>query len=289
MLSNNSEFCLTPVTDFVFSTGTNGTVMLRVNLPEKSELERLVSTDAMLPYRRQDCLLWVSGGGCYVLNDEWVPLLRRSEDSPSNSGKITICSGRADSASELYEPSRVFRELFEEIVILAADGRLMIPDFGEVTEPSALFWSRQLLVDLLVPLVRLNGIQSEGIMQIPATLDSKVSVDQVEVCCTSQLVSKTACLVHHQPENGEINLLCAVRLDLGEHDLELLRFFDTECAVVSGVETPLRREIYMYHIPTRQFFLYQPGWSHRATPTKVRMTEHAAHLLDRICQTYGNM
>ncbi len=285
-MRDDSGFCLTPVVDFGWS-GAGNTGVLRVNLPEEAKLTMLRSPAELEPFRRPDRLLWVSAGGCYVINGEWIPLVRRSRSSPSNPGRATISSGRADSPRELYEPSLVFRELFEEIVIVAEDGTVIVPDLASDGLHSGEFGLRQLLA-ILDPLLASAGIAPTGFTPVPAEFDGYLALDQVEVFRAGAPVSRTRCMVHHQPDTSEINLLRVVRLDIGDRELESLRFFDTECAASDGLEKPLRRDIYLFHIPSGELVSYLAGWSRRAVPASIPLTDHATRLLGAVCRGHGS-
>lgn len=284
-MHDDSQFCLTPVLDFAWS-GAGNACVLRVNLPAEADLSVLRSPAELEPFRRPDRLLWVSGGGCYILNGEWIPLVRRSRSSPSNPDRVTICSGRADSPRELYEPSGVFRELFEEIVLLDEDGAVIVPDLASDELHSGEFGPRQ-LGEIIAPLLALTGIESTGFIPVPAEFDGDLALDQVEVFRAGEPISRTQCLVHHQPDTGEINLLRVVRLDMGDQDLESLRFFDTECGMSNGARGPLRRDIYLFHIPTGDLFSNSAGWSMRIAPVSVPLTGHASRLLGAIRRVHG--
>ncbi len=258
-----------------------GARFLKVGLPVERDLVLVGSVHELVNFGGRDRLLWVSGGGCYVLNGEWIPLVRRSAASSSNRGKITICSGRADSPAELYNPALIFRELFEEIVVIADDGTVIIPEIVQDPDESDRF-DRERLTSIIEPLMRRNGIPYKGFTSARSSFRHDVAVDHVEVRREGQLVSRTQCLVHQNANTGEVNILRAVDISLGARDLESLRFFDTEFGFIDGAEQPLRRDVYLFHIPTGDLIFTQPGWSRRSKPVNLPMTPHAAHLIDAI-------
>lgn len=279
-----AAFCVTPATDFVFSARGDHQTLLSVNLPDSSALSTIGLPEHLAQFRNQDTLLWLSAGGCYVLNNEWVPLVRRSRQSPTNPGRVTISSGRSDSTQELYEPALVFRELFEEIAILTGEGRLIIPDLQGASESWRSF-TPSWIERHLAPLLRVSGIEVDGMELLPARVAQELARDEVQVWRAGCAMPSISCLIHHVAPEADVNLLAAIDITLGDHSPASLRFVDLETAVNDGVETPLGRDIYLFHVPTRQLFANCPDWWDRKSPVDVELTSHAAHLLERICQT----
>lgn len=64
---------------------------------------------------------WLSGGGSYLINRRYIPVIRRRRDSIVNPLKISIFTGRSDNYKERLSPSLMTRELFEELLLFVGD------------------------------------------------------------------------------------------------------------------------------------------------------------------------
>jgi hypothetical protein len=73
-----------------------------------------------------DAFFWISGGGTFILNGRWLPLVQRSAQARVNPGLYSLFTGRANNRHERARPGELVRELFEEL-LLFSDGRLLVP------------------------------------------------------------------------------------------------------------------------------------------------------------------
>lgn len=70
---------------------------------------------------------YISGGGSYLFDNEWLLVVRRDMRTLINPGKLSLFTGRANGLAEWLQPRLVFRELLEEVSIYDSDRRRLIP------------------------------------------------------------------------------------------------------------------------------------------------------------------
>jgi len=72
-------------------------------------------------------LKFISGGGSYIFDDDWLLVVQRSDRTRINPGKLSLFTGRANSLVEFLNPRLVLRELFEEIWLFDHGGSRIVP------------------------------------------------------------------------------------------------------------------------------------------------------------------
>lgn len=77
-----------------------------------------------LDNRKKGRYFWVSGGGSYLINGRYIPIVRRSNKENVNGGTFSVFSGRSDNMTECLNPRLLLRELFEELLIFNSNGIL---------------------------------------------------------------------------------------------------------------------------------------------------------------------
>ena len=83
---------------------------------------------------------WVSGGGTYLLNDRFLPIVQRAHQQTTNPGKWSLFTGRADTHEERANPELLVRELFEELILLQ-EGVPLLPKTVDYQEIVLRAWS----------------------------------------------------------------------------------------------------------------------------------------------------
>ena len=54
-----------------------------------------------------------SGGGLIIVNNKYIPVIKRSSTAPTNKNKLSTPSGISDSINEIYNPSLLKREILK--------------------------------------------------------------------------------------------------------------------------------------------------------------------------------
>lgn len=255
-----------------FTTGREGSRLV-VALPEEGAVGP-VDRDA--PAGSEDTFLWVAGGGAYVINNRFLPLVRRSADAPTNPNKLTISTGLSSSYEEMKNPLLLMRELFEEVVLMDGLGRLLLPCFRRGDAAYALNGSA---AGAITGAASMSGIPFAGTVTTSAITEHGLLSDTVEVV-TAPAHTVTNALVHIGGAQRMANILYAVHLPEVGSPADLT-FYDTELASRGqGVFEPLRREVYIYDLRTDSVFdaadLKQTGFGPKD------LTAHAGFLVENL-------
>ncbi|MBF0104187.1 MAG: hypothetical protein HQM16_02560 [Deltaproteobacteria bacterium] len=272
-----TPYMLLLITDYSLTAGPDGTKKIVVHVPPKKERHYIQDYASLKANWGSKGLIWVSGGGAYIINHEWVPLVKRSADSPTNPGRLTVSTGRAETDQELEQPCLLIRELFEEIVIFnSRRNSLLIPSFKGTGA-----WSGLDITKIIAGVVKNIHHAFTGLESVDACLKPEYHQDQLIVHVGGDVCSAHRTHCHVNKTNGEVNLLYAVHLDIpcSMDDLVLL---DTECHEQNGRVVPLRREVYLYHLPSRQFYLSANKHGTPCSPETLELTPHAKALLHLI-------
>jgi hypothetical protein len=92
---------------------------------DRADLSRTISNDrALLENISKGSCFWVSGGGTYLINDRYLPLVKRGDSARFNAGKYSLFTGRANTLKEIFNPDLLVRELFEELVLFSGEWTL---------------------------------------------------------------------------------------------------------------------------------------------------------------------
>jgi hypothetical protein len=174
-MSASYETCF--IQDYKMSNNSMGGVTLEVNP---------LNNTASLKVSRRDWsrevlgrgLVWLGGGGAYVINSRYVVMIKRDDFAPSNPGKLTIATGLSDSRTEWSNPNLLMRELFEEVLLVGISGEIVVPivqgleDLARKTIPKLAPSGRETILiqadyaDEPVDMLILNGEKFPGILSI---------------------------------------------------------------------------------------------------------------------------
>ncbi|OVE81650.1 hypothetical protein BVY03_03350 [bacterium K02(2017)] len=274
-MNNNPSFKIIGIKDYNLHKNDDGSLKLTVELPDVSTVTQVNYSDKLKELNKNE-LKWVSGGGCYVINKDWVPLVLRSADSPSNANKLTISSGRSDTQEEWKNPKLVIRELFEEIVLLNNLNQVLVPQLPEDFENLDI---HQTIIDCL----KLAGIEFNGDVRVPTNFIQDLQVDEVVVQSKQKNLSTCKTLLHFDGNSGEVNLIYALSLDVDS--IQNLKFVDTECIEENNRQVALRRPIYLYQISTQKIYLYELDWYKKLNAVDNELTPHANYTLSKLLET----
>jgi len=271
-MTHPDPFCILSLRDYEAEPTAGKGMTYRIHLPVREELKWIHDHESLKKRHANGNILWLSGGGAYVINQEWVPLVQRTFFSPTNPGKLTLSTGRAESLEELLHPQKIIRELFEEIVLFQDNETPLIPDLGEdfCCESSM----RRCL--------ELAHISFRRFQKIPARLDPSLQPDCVEVYDGGTLKSKTRGLIHHDRESGEFNLLFAVHLKIEMALIPSIIFRDTECIPLHGQLSPANRNVFLYHLPTESIYTCGPNKHLKVERETPSITNHALLMLQKL-------
>lgn len=210
----------------------------------------------------ENTLIWIAGGGSYIINNTYLVLVKRSPTAQSNPGKLTIQTGLSDSEEEWKNPSLLKRELFEEVIILDHDSQnFYFPDCDVASEH--------------IIRTTLKGTEFSEYHGVPIESEWLTSIEKDQVIVQSEgenLIAKG--LLHFNENNLNILYCCKINQSL---PLEKINFFDAEFTMVNGKKKFLNREIYFYDLINKRVL----DTSFQAAST-YEFTEHAKYLIETL-------
>ena len=173
---------------------------------------------------------WLSGGGTLLLNDHYLPIVRRSADARINPGKFSLFTGRADNAAERARPALMVRELFEEL-LLFEDETLLVPQLEGFQD----------MVDAAHGAIREAGVLDDGPWRaLPLT---PVPLTTRPVSIRHQGAERQYQLSWTASPSNDINVLF---LFAAECDLARLSARDGEMGAAGKTALRACRDIYLY-------------------------------------------
>jgi hypothetical protein len=217
---------------------------------------------------------WASGGGVYLINKRWIPLIQRSNDSTSNPGKITIASGRSDNIEEILDPRLIIRELFEEIC-LSIDQKILIPIFKK-----NYFFNNLKIRDYILDnnCINQTNLQEIG---INSSLNESLYKDRLRIYLQNSQPKESDVLFHISNNGIEINFMHVVELEI--NTLDHLHLHDTEKINTMYGLKMLKRLICIYDLRDKVMYKLPDGYfGNRENFYDWHLTEHADYLLKKI-------
>jgi hypothetical protein len=177
-----------------------------------------------------DSLIWLGGGGSYLINNRYIVMVRRSITAPTNPGKVTLLTGLSDSKQEWNQPTLLKRELFEEVIFVDSINQKF---FWPQIESDSLSVIKEALKDTPYEHFQGEALKSEWISSLAK---DKVIIDQ----------NVFHGLIHLNGNHFNFLFCCKVEIPLAL--LSTLDFFDSEYEMVAGEKKFLRREVYFYDL-----------------------------------------
>lgn len=174
--------------------------------------------------------IWVSGGGTYLINNQYVLLVKRPETALINPGKYSIFSGRANDKNELIKPALLIRELFEELLLY--DNNYLIYPINEEYQKLI----DQVYIDIIniksnIPIKKIE-IKSYDLLKNNLKINYRDRIAEYLI-------------PYHINKFGEINILFLFSTNL---DIENLFAQDGEIFNLDRKMTQQNREIYLYDL-----------------------------------------
>ena len=207
---------------------------LTVDLSDAMQRPFLYNDEDILASRCKGEYIWASGGGTWLLNDRYLPVVQRARHARVNPGKFSLFTGRADNAEELLHPAMLVRELFEELLIFTGH-HLCIPDCEVFSGIIGQVYTR-LETDLGLDVAAAQPLHLEPLMCAPKMVTVMDHVARWE-----------GVLDCHVNSNGEVNILFVLA---GDVDIDKLQAMDGEYSLLDGKVISQNRSIYLYDLHT---------------------------------------
>lgn len=241
---------------------------LRVDLSGAMLRPFSYNDEDILATRRKGEYIWASGGGTWLLNDRYLPVVQRARHARVNPGKFSLFTGRADNTEELLHPELLVRELFEELVLFSGH-RLYRPVFEGF---------RGIIDQVYTRLEADLGLDIAA--AIPLCLDHLLCAPKM-VSVTDQGTRWEGKLDCHVNSNGEVNILFVLA---GDVDIDKLQAMDGEYHLADGKAVRQNRSIYLYDLHTAMGKDITID-SRAGEPVLIAveaMTEHLHHLVESV-------
>ncbi len=241
---------------------------LRVDLSGAMQRPFSYNDDDILAMRRKGKYIWASGGGTWLLNNRYLPVVQRPPHARVNAGKFSLFTGRADNTEELLDPVLLVRELFEELVLF--NGHQLFRPYCE----------------------RFCRIIDQVYARLEADLGLDIAAAQPlhleHLMCASKMITIIdhgalweGMLDCHVNSNGEINILFVLA---GDVDIDKLLAMDGEYDLAGGETIRQNRSIYLYDLHTAmgKDITMDSRTSEPVLISEGSMTEHLQHLVESV-------
>jgi len=228
----------------------------------------MYNDEALLASRPKGELIWASGGGTYLLNNRYLPVVQRSRDVRVNPGKFSLFTGRADNTEELLHPVSLVRELFEELILFT--GHRLYRPVCKGTGP---------IIDVIY-----NRLKTYLGLEVAAAKPLRLE----QLFCAPKMttvinhgVQWEGLLDCHVGSYGEVNVLFVLA---GEIDIDNLRAMDGEYHLRDGKAILQNRSIYLYDLQTAigKNITVNCGGCEQVLISDCLMSEHLRHLVRSI-------
>ena len=225
--------------------------------------------DIITTLRKGD-YIWASGGGTYLFNNRYLPIVQRHLHAKVNPKKFSLFTGRADNTEELFNPELLVRELFEELILFSGHC-LFRPDCERFSG----------VIEKVFEKIELNlGLNIAGAKRLPLK-HFLCAPKKITVRHESLAAPWEGMLDYHLSSNGEVNILFLLS---GEIDIDKLQAMDGEYYILDGEALCQQRNIYLYDIYTglgKDITLNCRASEPMPIP-RDSMTEHLRHLVDLV-------
>lgn len=241
----------------------NDSVTLEVGLDQITGLSHVPRAQWQDP-AYQKGLIWLAGGGAYLLQNRYVVLIRRSSSAPSNPGCLTLSTGLSDGAQEWVEPNLVKREMFEEVVLLDRAQQVYFYPKCDATA-----------CDVIANALHGSPFQSWRAQGLESEFVTDLLCDKIIVTSAGKKTEFRG-LLHLK--GNQINFLFAIKLQL-PLPISQIDFYDSEFKIKNGNKVFLNREIFLYDLKTEQVLDLK-----MQTIKDLPFTEHALFFIQKLCK-----
>jgi hypothetical protein len=243
-------------------------IALDVDIVNLIDKDNIVDDLALIQSADNSYYNWVSGGGTYLINNRYLIVVKRSEDSFVNPGKYSLFTGRSDNHDERTEPGKLVRELFEEL-ILYYDDKLLHPIYDKY---------QQIINTCYDKLKDMNFFTTSK--SINLTLE-QLSIDERYVNLCNEGNKEKHTLSWHINSDNDVNILFLFKINL---DVERIIARDAEYHMEGSSPIFHNREIFLLDIKTDDLI----NISNKNIATDVRRystkiaSEHLEYLFSKI-------
>ena len=175
-----------------------------------------------------------SGGGLIIINDKYIPVIKRSNTAPTNKNKLSTPSGKSEDIEEIHNPILLRREIFEELSFIKNHN---IVNFTHYKNKS--------LINQNINLKKYNYLKryfpnvNKRFKNFKLNKLRKYNSDEIILKFPTKKLKKIKCLFHISNKN-EVNIFFIYNVKI---KIEKLSIIDTE---FMDKKKPIKpREVYI--------------------------------------------
>lgn len=185
----------------------------------KKNRKLIINFHKSLKNKSKKFLYCFSGGGLIIINNKYIPVIKRSKLAPTNRNKLSTLSGKSDSLKEIYNPLLLKREIFEELSFVK-DNKII----NFINNKENNFLNNSVNIKKYNYLKKFIPELSKRYSNFKLSKDYKNNCDEIIINYNSQRSKKIKCLFHIS-KNKEVNVLFIYNLKI---DIKNLYIYDTE-------------------------------------------------------------
>lgn len=184
-----------------------------------------------------------SGGGLILINNKFIPLIKRSNSAKSNKNLLSTGSGKPNSLNEIYNPELLLRELFEEISFIKNKNLI---NFSYLSKNILNHNSSKKIFNYIS---ENNFTLSKSIINQKVTKSNIFNNDELVIFFPNKQIKKIKCIIHID-KNKEVNILFAMNVKIGSIKNKLT-IIDTEFHDKKKFKKP--RKIFLFEKDNKKF------------------------------------
>ena len=222
--------------------------------------------------KKKNKLKCFSGGGVFIINNKYIPLILRSKNAKSNHNKLSTGSGKPNSINEIFNPKFLIRELFEEISFIKNNSLVNFVNYKNVN-----FLNNKILKKKYLYL-RSNYCKIKSdYTNINFSISQKLNLDELNIIQSNNKIKKIKCLIHID-NNYEVNILFVLKVNLNLDNNSLI-IFDTEFHDKRKFVRP--RNTFILEKNNNKY-LFNGNFNKKYNFNLHSMTEHLKYVLNKI-------
>lgn len=259
---------------------------LHLQLPDLQTLQQVtISPRNWNKSLKQDGLIWAKGGGSYLFNNQWIPLVQKSQPTPISQGELDILIGLSDNRKELYNPILLIRELFQKLLIFNDEHQLALPLFTESNANINVSDLNQIVSDTIFNAAFASGHKFNQTVFLKAELCDHF-YDHSLIISYGDERKKFKGLFYLDTENIALNFLSAVFINLPKPIFDY-RFIDAETSLINSQLVNLNRRIYFYDI--KKNCILDGELKENKDYNNLRLTNNADFFISKMRKTVSNL